>query len=51
VLTTTAERFCAARGFERIDRGDVPGPIAATAEFRTLCPASAVCLRLRVSPG
>jgi amino-acid N-acetyltransferase len=48
VLTTTAERFCLARGFERVDRGQVPPAVAALPEFRTLCPATAVCLRRRL---
>jgi N-acetylglutamate synthase-like GNAT family acetyltransferase len=38
VLTTTAERFCLAHGFERVDRAQVPAPVAATQQFRTLCP-------------
>ena len=45
VLTTTAERFCATRGFERVERASVPEAIQSTAEFRTLCPISAVCMR------
>ena len=45
VLTTTAERFCAARGFERVDRSSVPEALRTTAEFRSLCPTSAVCMR------
>ena len=38
VLTTTAERFCTARGFERIDRTSVPEALQATA----------VCMRRRL---
>ena len=45
VLTTTAERFCAARGFERVERSSVPEALRTTAEFRSLCPTSAVCMR------
>ncbi len=45
VLTTTAERFCARIGFEKIERAAAPAAIAASAEFRTLCPATAVCMR------
>jgi amino-acid N-acetyltransferase len=44
LLTTTAGVFFAARGFRACRREDVPAAIAATEEFRTLCPASAVCL-------
>ncbi len=48
VLTTTAERFCADRGFERVDRASVPAWLRETAEFRSLCPSSAVCMRRRL---
>ena len=44
LLTTTAEGFFAQRGFRVIARDLVPPAIAATEEFRRLCPASAVCL-------
>lgn len=44
LLTTTAEGFFARRGFGRIARNSVPAAIAATPEFQSLCPASAVCL-------
>lgn len=45
VLTTSAERFCLAHGFERVERTEVPAPIAVTEQFRSLCPATAVCFR------
>lgn len=45
LLTTTAERFFARAGFERIERAEVPAAVAASPEFRTLCPATAVCMR------
>lgn len=48
VLTTTAVRHCEAHGFERIDRAEVPAGIAATQQFRSLCPASAACFRRRL---
>jgi arsenate reductase len=44
LLTTTAEGFFARHGFTRLERGAVPPAVAATLEFRALCPASAVCL-------
>jgi len=44
LLTTTAEMFFAKRGFRKIPRGSVPAAIAATREFNSLCPASAVCM-------
>jgi amino-acid N-acetyltransferase len=51
LLTTTAEQFFRARGFERIDRAAVPDALRATAEFKSLCPATAVCMRLRLEDG
>lgn len=51
LLTTTAEAFFARRGFRRIARGAVPAAIAATREFRSLCPVSAVCMARAVAPA
>lgn len=48
VLTTSAERFCLAHGFERVERAAVPPAIAMTAQFRALCPSSAACFRRRL---
>ena len=47
-LTTTAEAFFVKRGYERVDRSEVPEAIRDTAEFRELCPETAVCLRKEV---
>jgi amino-acid N-acetyltransferase len=44
LLTTTAEHFFPKLGFERLDRDAVPDEIAATHEFRSMCPASAVAM-------
>lgn len=44
LLTTDAEAFFAAHGFTPVDRSDVAPAIAATAQFQTLCPASAVVM-------
>ena len=46
LLTTTAEHFFPAFGFERITRDAVPDPIRATDEFQTACPASAIAMRV-----
>lgn len=45
LLTTTAEAFFAHIGFARIARAEVPADVAASREFSTLCPASAVVMR------
>ena len=41
LLTTTAAAFFRALGYEPADRETAPAAIAASAEFRGLCPASA----------
>ncbi len=40
-LTTTAEAFFVKRGYERVDRTEMPEAIRDTAEFRELCPETA----------
>jgi len=44
LLTATADRFFAKRGYHRLSRDAVPGAIQDTEEFRSLCPASALCM-------
>lgn len=44
LLTTTAERFFAARGYRNIDRGDAPKSIQGTTQFSALCPSTAVLM-------
>lgn len=46
LLTTTAERFFPRFGFERVERSSLPAALAASAELRGACPASAVAMRL-----
>ena len=45
LLTTTADDYFPAFGFERTTRDAVPPDVAATAEFQTACPASATVMR------
>lgn len=49
LLTTTAEGFFAKEGFARIERGQVPQGVSRSAEFRSLCPATAACMARRLS--
>lgn len=49
LLTQTAEPFFARHGYARVERASVPQSIQATAEFRSLCPASAVCMSKRLA--
>ena|SRR5882724_1996905 len=58
LLTETAEKFFSAFGYDVIDRRHVAEEIKQSAEFRSLCPASAVCMskllasqRARMSRG
>jgi N-acetylglutamate synthase-like GNAT family acetyltransferase len=44
LLTETAEGFFAGLGYSVADRQSVPDSIRGSAEFRTLCPLSAVCM-------
>jgi amino-acid N-acetyltransferase len=44
LLTTTAETFFARRGYIRIPRESAPPVLRHSAEFATLCPASAACM-------
>jgi protein-tyrosine-phosphatase/N-acetylglutamate synthase-like GNAT family acetyltransferase len=49
LLTTTAAPFFGKAGFETIDRAAAPAAVASSEEFRSLCPASAACMRLRLA--
>jgi amino-acid N-acetyltransferase len=44
LLTETAEPFFRRRGYEAIDREYVPEEVKHSAEFASLCPASAICM-------
>jgi len=44
LLTQTAQRFFEHQGYRVIDRQSVRQDVQGSAEFRSLCPASAVCM-------
>lgn len=44
LLTTTAAAFFEAHGYARIAREAAPPAVQASAEFRSICPASATCM-------
>ena len=48
LLTNTAETFFSHRGYSSVERAGVPEVIRQTAEFSSLCPASAVCMHKRI---
>jgi len=49
LLTTTAEGLFANLGFRTVSRVEAPPEIQSTREFHTLCPASAVLMRRRIT--
>jgi amino-acid N-acetyltransferase len=49
LLTTTAETIFSRWGFLRIRRQEAPSAVQATAEYRTLCPGSALVMHLAVA--
>jgi amino-acid N-acetyltransferase len=44
LLTLTAEQFFARHGYRVIDRATAPVAMRDATEFRSLCPASAICM-------
>ncbi|NTU45468.1 MAG: GNAT family N-acetyltransferase [Chlorobiaceae bacterium] len=44
LLTTTAEEYFKHRGYRVCSRESLPPGVQGTAEFRSLCPSSAVCM-------
>jgi N-acetylglutamate synthase-like GNAT family acetyltransferase len=51
LLTDTAEHFFRRRGFEVIERTEVPPGIRNSVEFAVACPASATVMRRAVARG
>lgn len=52
LLTTTAEGYFTRRGYTVVARDAVPAAIAATSQFASLCPSSAICMHRIISrPG
>ena len=50
LLTETAQPLFHRLGYEVIERTAVPESLRQSAEFRSLCPASAVCMAKQLSP-
>ncbi len=51
LLTEAAEHFFHRLGYSVVDRDRAPAAVASSAEFRTLCPATAVCMTKLLSPS
>ena len=49
LLTETAGEFFVHLGYREIERIDVPLDVQGSEEFRSLCPASAVCMMKRLA--
>ncbi|MEI2432828.1 arsenic resistance N-acetyltransferase ArsN2 [Lysobacter yananisis] len=50
LLTETAAAFFSRRGYVPAERGDMPAQIQSTAQFRSLCPATASCWSKHLGP-
>lgn len=50
LLTLTAQDFFDRQGYTTKERGQVPPAVRDSAEFRSLCPASAVCMAKTLMP-
>jgi amino-acid N-acetyltransferase len=48
ILTETAQALFERLGYRAIDRGAAPRELHSSAEFQSLCPASAVCMAKRL---
>jgi amino-acid N-acetyltransferase len=48
LLTNTAEKYFARRGFKTIDRATLSGPVTLSVEFTDACPSHAVCMMLEL---
>jgi amino-acid N-acetyltransferase len=51
LLTTTAPEFFSRFGFETITRGEVPDDVRQSIEFSSACPASAIAMKLDLTPA
>jgi amino-acid N-acetyltransferase len=51
LLTQTAEAFFRGLGYSVIDRRYVPDELKQSEEFRSLCPATAVCMTKALNPS
>jgi len=51
LLTTTAEHYFPSFGFVRTSRDQVPEDVRASAEFRGVCPSSAVVMERPIATG
>ena len=48
LLTTTAKGFFKKLGFKEVNRNQVPIEIKKSTEFKSLCPSTAICMKLKI---
>jgi amino-acid N-acetyltransferase len=49
LLTTTAKEYFGKKGFEKVDRVEVPPQLLRSREFQDACPTTATCMRLAIT--
>ncbi|MFN0214209.1 MAG: arsenic resistance N-acetyltransferase ArsN2 [Saprospiraceae bacterium] len=49
LITNTADRYFAKKGFQELERSQVPDEIAQTEQFSGLCPSTAVVMKMRLN--
>lgn len=48
LITNSADQYFEKKGFQQLDRSDVPEEITQTKQFASLCPSSAVVMKLEL---
>jgi len=48
LITNSADQYFEKKGFQQLDRSDVPEEITQTKQFSALCPSSAVVMKLEL---
>jgi len=46
LLTTTAEGYLKEKGFRRVERSEITGPVTSSVEFQKTCPKTAVAMKM-----
>lgn len=50
LLTETAPAYFEKKGYQKINRDDVPAPVKASSEFSHVCPVSAIAMKKELLP-
>lgn len=46
LLTTTAEKYFEKKGFRRVQRSEITGPVTSSVEFQRACPETAIAMKM-----